>query len=71
MATAIEYDQDTNSLWRKDRDHFLHPWTHFDSFKHDGSLILTREQCDVLVDTLRDAIVEVTQELRREGFVRR
>jgi putrescine---pyruvate transaminase len=33
-------------------------------------LILTREQCDVLVDTLRDAIAEVTHELRREGFVR-
>jgi putrescine---pyruvate transaminase len=32
-------------------------------------LILTRAQCDVLVDTLREAILEVTHELRREGFV--
>jgi adenosylmethionine-8-amino-7-oxononanoate aminotransferase len=32
-------------------------------------LVLTREQCDVLVDTLRDAITEITHELRREGFV--
>lgn len=27
-------------LWQKDRDHFLHPYTHFDSFKKEGSLIL-------------------------------
>jgi adenosylmethionine-8-amino-7-oxononanoate aminotransferase len=32
-------------------------------------LILTRAQCDMLVDTLREAITEVTQDLRREGFV--
>lgn len=32
-------------------------------------LILTRDECDLLVDTLRDAIGEVTQELRCEGFV--
>ncbi len=32
-------------------------------------LILTRAQCDVLVDTLRESITEVTQDLRREGFV--
>jgi len=32
-------------------------------------LILTRSQCDVLVDTLREAITEVTHELRHEGFV--
>src|SRR5260221_10758252 len=27
-------------LWQKDHDHFLHPWTHFDSFKKDGSLLI-------------------------------
>jgi hypothetical protein len=30
---------------------------------------LTREQCDLLVDTLREAIGEVTRELGREGFL--
>jgi len=29
-----------NSLWQKDRAHFLHPWTHFDTFKRDGSLVI-------------------------------
>jgi putrescine---pyruvate transaminase len=33
-------------------------------------LILTREQCDTLVDTLGEAIGEVTQELGREGYLR-
>jgi adenosylmethionine-8-amino-7-oxononanoate aminotransferase len=32
-------------------------------------LILTRQQCDFLVDNLREAIIEVTHELRREGLV--
>jgi putrescine---pyruvate transaminase len=32
-------------------------------------LVLTRAQCDALVDTLREAIIEVTHELGREGFL--
>ena len=37
------FDQvDPQDIWRKDRDHFLHPWTHFDSFKKDGSLVMGR-----------------------------
>jgi putrescine aminotransferase len=37
------FDQvDPQDIWRKDRDHFLHPWTHFDSFKKDGSLVMDR-----------------------------
>ncbi len=27
-------------LWQKDHAHFLHPWTHFDTFKRDGSLVI-------------------------------
>ncbi len=35
-------------LWQKDHDHFLHPWTHFDSFKKDGSLIIAEaEGCHI------------------------
>ena len=37
------FDQvDPQDIWRKDRDHFLHPWTHFNSFKKDGSLVMGR-----------------------------
>jgi adenosylmethionine-8-amino-7-oxononanoate aminotransferase len=33
-------------IWQKDHDHFLHPWTHFDSFKKEGSLcIVEGEGC--------------------------
>jgi putrescine---pyruvate transaminase len=40
---AASLDQvDPKEIWRKDRDHFLHPWTHFDSFKKDGSLVMGR-----------------------------
>jgi adenosylmethionine-8-amino-7-oxononanoate aminotransferase len=35
-------------LWQKDHDHFLHPYTHFDSFKREGSLVLVEgEGCYV------------------------
>ena len=27
-------------LWQQDHDHVLHPYTHFDSFRKDGSLVL-------------------------------
>ncbi len=40
---AASLDQvDPKDIWRKDHDHFLHPWTHFDSFKKDGSLVMGR-----------------------------
>ena len=35
-------------LWQQDHDHVLHPYTHFDSFKKDGSLVLVEgEGCYV------------------------
>jgi putrescine---pyruvate transaminase len=35
-------------IWQQDRDHVLHPYTHFDSFKQDGSLVLVEgEGCHV------------------------
>lgn len=37
-----------DDLWQKDHDHFLHPYTHFDSFKEEGSLVLVEgEGCYV------------------------
>src|SRR5262245_46136267 len=30
----------SDAVWRADRDHFLHPWTHFDSFRAEGSLVI-------------------------------
>jgi len=31
---------DTADLWRKDRDHYLHPWTDFSVFKETGSDVI-------------------------------
>ncbi len=39
MSTAND-SIEASQLWQKDRDHFLHPWTHFDTFKRDGSLVI-------------------------------
>jgi adenosylmethionine-8-amino-7-oxononanoate aminotransferase len=50
MATAIDHDTGANSLWRKDRDHFLHPWTHFDSFRRDGSLVIREAEGAYVTD---------------------
>jgi putrescine---pyruvate transaminase len=40
----------TNPLWQKDKDHFLHPWTHFDSFKREGSLVIREAQGAYVTD---------------------
>ena len=35
---------DTEDLWRKDRDHSIHPWTDFSSFKEEGSLVIAESE---------------------------
>lgn len=40
----------SGSVWQKDYDHFLHPWTHFDSFKRDGSLVIREAQGAYVTD---------------------
>jgi adenosylmethionine-8-amino-7-oxononanoate aminotransferase len=39
-----------DSLWQKDRAHFLHPWTHFDTFKREGSLVIRDAQGAYVTD---------------------
>lgn len=41
QPVTANMDPRTRDLWEKDRAHFLHPWTHFNSFKSEGSLVLT------------------------------
>jgi len=38
-------------LWREDMAHFVHPFTHFDSFKKRGSLILTEAKGAYIFDS--------------------
>jgi len=31
---------DSKALWRMDRDHYIHPWTDFETFKQTGSDVI-------------------------------
>ena len=42
MATQFEYD--TESLWQKDRDHNIHPWTDFSTCKEEGSMVMANSE---------------------------
>ncbi len=44
LAIASLDQVDPKDIWQKDKDHFVHPWTHFDSFKKDGSLVMGRAE---------------------------
>ncbi len=35
---------DARDIWRKDRDHNVHPWTDFATFKQEGSGIMTESE---------------------------
>jgi adenosylmethionine-8-amino-7-oxononanoate aminotransferase len=35
------HGDDAKSLWRKDRDHLIHPFVHFPSFEKDGALVIS------------------------------
>ena len=35
---------DTEDLWRKDRDHYIHPWTDFATFKEKGSDVIAESE---------------------------
>ena len=41
-ANFRQYDND--GLWRKDRDHNIHPWTDFATFKDEGSEIMAEAE---------------------------
>lgn len=38
--TSIDKKYNTTEIWEKDRDHHIHPWTDFSTFKEKGSMIL-------------------------------
>ena len=35
---------DFQQVWQQDKDHHVHPWAHFPTFKQTGSLILNRAE---------------------------
>ena len=40
ISSNLISDHDPQTLWQKDKDHHLHPWQHFDSFKEEGALLI-------------------------------
>ena len=41
---------DTEALRDKDKNHFLHPWQHFDSMKQEGSLVIANSEGAYIYD---------------------
>jgi adenosylmethionine-8-amino-7-oxononanoate aminotransferase len=37
---ASNTDFNTQDLWQKDKDHYIHPWTDFSVFKEEGSMVV-------------------------------
>jgi len=42
---------DTQDLWEKDRDHYIHPWTDFSVFHEEGSLVLAEADGPYVYDS--------------------
>ena len=52
MATNMKnFQYDTEDLWRKDRDHNIHPFTDFSTFKEEGSLVLAESEGCYIYDS--------------------
>ena len=49
MTTQPKYD--TESLWQKDRDHYIHPWTDFSTFKEEGSMVMANSEGAYVIDS--------------------
>ncbi len=50
MLNPLHNQFDGDALWQADHDHFVHPWTHFDSFRKDGSLVLAKGEGAYVTD---------------------
>jgi adenosylmethionine-8-amino-7-oxononanoate aminotransferase len=47
-----KFDQyDTQDIWQKDIDHFVHPWTDFETFHEKGSLVVAESEGAYIFDS--------------------
>jgi len=49
MASNPAYD--TKGIWRKDKDHHIHPWVDFSTFKDEGSMIMSNSDGAYVFDS--------------------
>lgn len=54
MSNEIDF----NDVWRKDRDHFIHPYTDFESFKKEGSHIISNAKGAYVTDSSGKEILD-------------
>lgn len=51
-AAAARFDQyDTQDIWQKDKDHFIHPWTDFSTFQEQGSMVVAESEGAYIFDS--------------------
>jgi len=43
--------RDEEQVWRDDKAHFVHPFTHFDSFNKNGSLVISEAKGAYIFDS--------------------
>ena len=49
---AAHFDQyDTQDIWQKDKDHFIHPWTDFSTFQEQGSMVVAESDGAYIFDS--------------------
>ncbi len=52
VAAAARFAQyDTQDIWQKDKDHFIHPWTDFSTFQEQGSLVVAESEGAYIFDS--------------------
>ncbi|MEM8944664.1 MAG: aminotransferase [Planctomycetota bacterium] len=51
MSSVQAEDYNTQQLWQRDNDHFLHPYTNFAKFAAEGSTIYTRGKDHFIYDS--------------------
>ena len=52
VAAAARFDQyDTQDIWQKDKDHFIHPWTDFSTFQEQGSMVVAESEGAYIFDS--------------------
>ena len=49
--SGTDEQYDTGTLWKQDRDHYIHPWTDFSTFKQEGSLVMAESEGAYVYDS--------------------
>ncbi len=49
MVSNVKFD--TEDLWRKDKDHIIHPWTDFATFQEQGSVVMADSDGAYVMDS--------------------